>query len=100
MDSRKLLRFTLKYLPDFITHHLKLVDKIWFIDHCSENSLDRFSSNKIKVFKFPYKAQFQGEVVTLIARNIKNRHKKGWLFILDILAKLTHMKSNKRLLML
>ncbi len=73
-----------KYLPDFITHHLKLVDKIWFIDHCSENSLDRLRSDKINVFQFPYKAQFQGEVVTLIARHIKAKYKKGWLFVLDI----------------
>ena len=73
-----------KYLPDFIAHHLKLVDKIWFIDHSSSNSLDRFKSERIKVFQYPYKAQFQGEVVTLIARHIKNKYQKGWLFILDI----------------
>ncbi len=73
-----------KYLPDFITHHLKLVDKIWFIDHSSLNSLDRFKSKKINVFQYPYQAQFQGEVVTLVARYIKNKYPKGWLFILDI----------------
>ena len=38
-----------KYLPDFIVHHLKLVDKIWFIDHSSSNSLDRFKSERIKI---------------------------------------------------
>ena len=73
-----------KYLPDFIAHHLRLVDKIWFIDHSSSNSLKRFKSKKIKVFQYSYKAQFQGEVVTLIARHIKIKYKKGWLFILDI----------------
>ncbi len=73
-----------KYLPDFIVHHLKLVDKIWFIDHSSYNSLDRFKSERINVFQYPYNAQFQGEVVTLIARHIKNKYQKGWLFILDI----------------
>ena len=41
-----------KYLPNFITHHLKLVDKIWFIDHTSRNSLDRLKSDKINVFQF------------------------------------------------
>ncbi len=73
-----------KYLPDFIAHHLKLVDRIWFIDHSSLNSVDRFKSKNIKVFQYPYLAQFQGEVVTLIARYIKNKYQKGWLFILDI----------------
>ena len=29
-----------KYLPDFIAHHLRLVDRIWFIDHSSSNSLE------------------------------------------------------------
>ena len=73
-----------KYLPDFIAHHLKLVDRIWFIDHSSLNSLDRFKSKKIKVFQYNYEAQFQGEVVTLVSRYIKNKYKNGWLFILDI----------------
>ena len=73
-----------KYLPDFIAHHLRLVDRIWFIDHSSLNSLDRFKSKKIKVFQFHYQAQFQGEVVTLVSRYIKNKYKNGWLFILDI----------------
>ena len=73
-----------KYLVDFISYHLNLVDMIWFIDHSSINSVKRFETSKIKVFRCNFKAQFQGEVVTLIARNIKNTYKSGWLFILDI----------------
>lgn len=73
-----------KYLADFITYHLKLIDKIWFIDHNSKNSVRRFESEKIKVFDFNFNAQFQGEAVTLVSRHIRKKYKKGFLFILDI----------------
>ena len=73
-----------KYLADFITYHLKLIDKIWFIDHNSKNSIRRFESEKIRVFDFNFNAQFQGEAVTLLSRYIRKKYKKGFLFILDI----------------
>ena len=73
-----------KYLADFISYHLAIIDRIWFIDHNSKNSIKRFESEKIQVFDFNFNAQFQGEAVTLVARHIKNRYKNGFLFILDI----------------
>tara|TARA_B100000886_G_scaffold313086_1_gene249485 strand:+ start:15114 stop:16112 length:999 start_codon:yes stop_codon:yes gene_type:complete len=73
-----------KYLADFITYHLKCVDKIWFIDHNSENSIRRFESEKIRVFDFKFNAQFQGEAVTLLSRHIRKKYKSGFLFILDV----------------
>lgn len=73
-----------KYLADFICYHLEIIDRIWFIDHNSKNSIKRFASKKVKVFDYNFKAQFQGEAVTLVSRYIKNRYKNGFLFILDI----------------
>jgi len=73
-----------KYLVDFISYHLNLVDMIWFIDHSSQISVERFESERVKVFNCNLKAQFQGEVVSLLARNIKKTYKIGWLFVLDI----------------
>ena len=73
-----------KYLVDFIAYHLNIVDRIWFIDHSSENSVKRFETSRVKVLSCYFKAQFQGEVVTLVARHLKENYKLGWLFILDI----------------
>ena len=73
-----------KYLVDFISYHLNIVDMIWFIDHSSLNSVKRFETSRIKVFNCKFNAQFQGEVVSLVARHIKKLYKIGWLFILDI----------------
>ena len=73
-----------KYLVDFISYHLNLVDKIWFIDHLSVKPVKRFESSRVKVFNCNFNAQFQGEVVSLVARDIKQNYKSGWLFILDI----------------
>ena len=65
-----------KYLVDFISYHLKIVDMIWFIDHSSLNSVKRFETSKVKVFNCNFNAQFQGEVVSLVARHIKKTYKK------------------------
>ena len=72
-----------KYLVDFISYHLNIVDIIWFIDHSSLNSVKRFETSRIKVFNCKFNAQFQGEVVSLVARHIKIYIKKdGFLFLI------------------
>ena len=38
-----------KYLVDFIAYHLNIVDRIWFIDHSSENSVKRLKPKNHKL---------------------------------------------------
>ena len=72
------------YLPEFLFHHLPLVDDIFLIDHSSKRDLRGLSLDRVHVFRSNHRAQYQSECTNLVIEHCKIREKFGWLFVLDI----------------
>lgn len=72
------------YLPEFLTHHLALVDDIFLIDHLSFRDLRQLDLDRVHAFRSNQRAQYQSECTNIVIEHCSIRQNYDWLFVLDI----------------
>ena len=72
------------YLPEFLTHHLSLVNDIFLIDHSSSRDLRELDLDRVHVFRSNHRAQYQSECTNIVIVHRGIRQNYDWLFVLDI----------------
>ncbi|GJL99849.1 MAG: hypothetical protein DHS20C07_15290 [Methyloligella sp.] len=79
-----MVKDSISFLPEFITHYEKLADTIFVVDHNSQYDLGRIHSSKIKFIRADLYTYFQEECTNLIIDHFKIRDEFDWLFVLDV----------------
>lgn len=72
------------YLPAFIAHHRRFVDKIIIIDHCSDRELSGLVGDGVEVFRVSAKYFAQDMYAAYFIKTLSMHQNYDFLFLLDI----------------
>ncbi len=73
-----------RYFAEFIVHHRRLADNIYFVDHRSTRNLSALKIDGVTFVDSHQTAQFQSEVTNAVIRDFKIYEEYDWIFVLDI----------------
>ncbi len=79
-----MVKDSISFLPEFISHYEKLADAIFVVDHNSQYDLGKIHSSKIKVIRANLYTHFQEECTNLIIEHYNIKNNFDWLFVLDV----------------
>jgi len=72
------------YLPVFLTHHLRLVDHIFLVDHNSQADYRRLGNERLKVLRSTVGAYSLDTNINAVIYHFSLIERYDWLFILDV----------------